>query len=299
MRFGIMDMQIDALIPPGLSPQNAAAHLAGFDHAMHVRRLAEQGFRLIELGGDLVVFFPQTYRPPVVAQLAALKAELGLAYTLHLPLWSSEPASPLAPVREGSVHAAVDIIRATLPLEPEMYVFHTTGPLAAEFYRMPLPDVARGLVLQHFFQNAARASIGTVLAETGLAPRRLAIETIEYPFELLLQLAAEFDTSICLDTGHVLAGFSGPIQLFPALEQVLPRLGEIHLHDAPWQGPEMKIGYGLDHQALGKGDLDVSRLLDRLEEAGYHGPIIFELTVPEAQASLAAIRSLRPATRIA
>jgi sugar phosphate isomerase/epimerase len=88
------------------------------------------------------------------------------------------------------------------------------------------------------------------------------------------------------------------VELFPALEQVLPRLGEIHLHDAPWQGPQMKIGYGLDHQALGKGDLDVSRLLDRLAQAGYDGPIIFELTVAEAQASLAAIRRLRPAVRI-
>ncbi len=298
MRFGIMDMQIGALVPPGLTAENAVqsamAHLAGFDHAAHVRRIAEQGFRLIELGGDLVLFFPQSYAPPSIENLRALKAEMGLSYTLHLPLWSLEPSTPLQPVREGSVRAVVDVIRAAQPLEPEAYVLHATGALAAEFYRMGLPETARGLVLRHFFQAAARASIRAILAETGLPSRRLAIETIEFPFELLLEMANEFDTSICLDTGHILAGFSGPAGLFEVLEQVLPRLGEIHLHDAPWQGPEQKIGYGTDHQALGKGDLEVARLLDRLEAAGYSGPIIFELTVPEALASLNVVRSLRP-----
>jgi sugar phosphate isomerase/epimerase len=99
---------------------------------------------------------------------------------------------------------------------------------------------------------------------------------------------------MCLDTGHVLVGFSGPFELFEVLERVLPRLGEVHLHDGPWQGPERNIGYGKDHQALGKGDLDVGRFLERLEQAGWDGPIIFELSVEQAQASLDRIRSIRP-----
>jgi sugar phosphate isomerase/epimerase len=122
----------------------------------------------------------------------------------------------------------------------------------------------------------------------------LAIETVEFPFDLTLALAEELDLSLCLDTGHVLVGFSGPVDLFEALERCLPRLGEIHLHDGPWQGPEREIRYGLDHAPLGAGDLDVGRLLDRLAEAGFTGPIIFELTVEEALASLEVIRALRP-----
>ncbi len=46
-----------------------------------------------------------------------------------------EPSTPLSPVREGSVRAVVECIRATLPLAPEVYVLHATGALAAEFYR--------------------------------------------------------------------------------------------------------------------------------------------------------------------
>ncbi len=81
MRFGIMAMQMAALVPSGLSRENALAHVAGFDHAALVRRLAAPGFNPIELGGDLVLFFPQAFAPAAVERLAALKAELGLSYT--------------------------------------------------------------------------------------------------------------------------------------------------------------------------------------------------------------------------
>ena len=293
MRFGIMAMQIGALVPPGLTAEDAMAQLMGFSYASHVRRIAEQGFKTIELGGDLLLFFPNSYSPQSVQGLAELKAELGLSYTLHLPLWSVEPSTPLGPVREGSVRALIQVIQATLPLGVENYVLHATGPLAAEFYHMPIPETAHSLLMRLFQANAAQ-SIQTVLAETGLPGRRLAIETIEFPFDLTLELANTLDLSICLDVGHVLAGFSGPAELFDVLERSLPRLAELHLHDAPWQGPNRVLGYGKDHQALGAGDLDTGRLLDRLNAANFGGPLIFELTVEQARASLEVVRRLRP-----
>lgn len=289
MRFGIMNMQISALAPASLAGGDAAAFLAGFDHAALVRGLADQGFDLIELGGDLCLFFPQAYSPAAIENLLRLKAERGLSYTVHLPLWSVEPSTPLTPVRLGSIQAVIDVARATLPLEPETYVLHATGALAAEFYRMRLPETARALLMRLFQQGAAH-SIQTLLAETGMPPRKLAIETIEFPLELTLELAEKFNTSICLDTGHVLSGFSGAWELFDALEVILPRLGEIHLHDSPRNLAQDAIVYGRDHQALGKGDLDTPRLLNRLQQARWDGPIIFELTVPEALASLAVVK---------
>ncbi len=293
MRFGIMSMQPRALLPGGLSPPAVMEHVQRFDHAGHVSRLAAQGFNPVELGGDMPLFFPQAFAPAAVEALKALKAETGLGFTVHLPLWSVEPSTPLGPVRQGSIKALVDCIRATRPLEPEVYVLHATGTLAAEFYRMRLPEPARPLILQQF-QNAARESVRAVLAETGLPSRRLAVETIEFPFELTLELAEALDLSVCFDTGHVLVGFSGPIDFFHALERALPRLAEIHLHDGPWQGPQHHIGYGKDHQRLGAGDLDVGRLLDWLKAADFNGPLVFELDVDEALASLEALRALRP-----
>jgi sugar phosphate isomerase/epimerase len=300
MRFGIMTMQKGALIPAGISAAGtsatghsaaeAMAALASLDHAAIARHLSEFGFNPIELGGDMALFFPQSFAPETVAQLATLREETGLGYTVHLPLWSTEPSTTLEPVREGSVRALVDIVERTLPLKPEVYVLHATGALAAEFYRMDLPDLARQFVLRQF-QAAAGQSLRAILDQTGIDSRRLAIETIEFPLDLTLELAEELDLSVCLDTGHVLAGFSGTLGFFETLEACLPRLAEVHLHDAPQWRPGQPLGYGTDHKPLGTGDLDVARLLARLEEAGFSGPIIFELTVEEALASLAVVRA--------
>ncbi len=293
MRFGIMAMQMEALLPPVNHIQEALQHAATFSHAGLIRRLHTAGFSLIELGGDLGMWFPQTFTAPAIEELADLKAKLGLSFTVHLPLWSVEPSTPLQPVRLGSVQALTDCIRATLPLQPECYVLHATGALAAEFYQMRLPPAGKGLILRQFQQNALQ-SIQEVLQQTGLPSRKLAIETIEFPLDLTLEMAERLDLSICLDTGHVLAGFAGTLDLFGVLDQVLPRLGEIHLHDCPRPTDTSKPAYGLDHQPLGKGDLDTGRLLNRLSDAGFKGPIIFELTVPEALSSLQVIQELRP-----
>jgi sugar phosphate isomerase/epimerase len=292
MQFGVMAMQLPMLVPAG-PPEQAITHIMQFDHAALVQKIHEQGFNLIELGGDLVLFMPHTYAPPAIESLARLKREKGLSYTVHLPLWSVEPSTLLGSVREGSVKAIVDCIRATQPLEPEAYVLHATGALAAEFTQMRLPPEAKGLIIRQF-QQMAMHSLKTILSETGIPSRKLAVETIEFPFDLTFEMAEMLDLSICLDVGHVLAGFSGPLDVFDVLESVLPRLGEIHLHDAPWYQKEGVLGYGKDHQVLGAGDLDVGRLLDRLQSAGWNGPIVFELSVEQALASMNVIRSLRP-----
>lgn len=293
MRFGIIAMQINSLIPPGMHSEDMLLHIAGYDQAKVVRNLVSHGFNLIELGGDLSVFLPHVFAPEAIERLAEVKAEFGIVYTVHLPLWSVEPSTPLTPVRQGSVKAVVDILQATRPLAPEIYVLHATGALAAEFYGMDLPETAKNIILR-LFQNSARESIQTILSETGLPSYQLAIETIEFPFDLTLDLAEELDTSICFDTGHVLAGLSGPVDLFEALERCLPRLSEIHLHDGPSINKTKGIVTGQDHQPLGTGDLDTDRLLKRLEEHNFTGPIIFEMRHDQALASLEVIRKIRP-----
>lgn len=296
MRFGIMSMQIDSLIPdtsPDMPPEQILAHIAAFDHVGLVTSLADQGFNPIELGGDLALFFPHAFSQKTIEGLADLKQARGLSYTVHLPLWSVEPSTPLAQVRNGSVAAVIDTIRATHDLHPEMFVLHATGALAAEFYQMRLPETARLLLLRQF-QSGARSSLKTILAETGLPSRKLAIETIEFPFELTLELAEELDLAICFDTGHVLVGFSGPVDFFEGLERCMPRLGEIHLHDAPRFDRRGKPRYGEDHRPLGAGDLEIARLLDRLAAENFNRPIIFELQVHQALASMNVLRSLRP-----
>jgi sugar phosphate isomerase/epimerase len=292
MRFGIMAMQIEALVPQGVPAEQVMAGLMGFEHAALARRLFEKGFNPVELGGDLGMFLPQAYSPEAVTRLAALKDD-GLTYTLHLPLWSVEPSTPLAPVRRGSVEAIVQAIQAVRPLEPEVCVLHATGALAAEFYNMKISETARALILRQF-QNGARESLQAILEQTGLPSRRLAIETIEFPLDLTVELAEEFDLSFCLDVGHVLAGFPGWFDFFEVVERLLPRLAEVHLHDSR-KMPAGRRGYGEDHKPLGQGDLELGRFLDRLAEVNFQGPLVFELKVEEALESMQVIRAARPA----
>ena len=295
MRFGIAEMSgmtLTRRLGGGGSAQELIAAVRGFDRVASIRELAAEGFDLIELGGDLSLFFPDAFSAETVAGLAALRDELGIAYTVHLPLWSVEPSSPLGPVRRGAVEAVVETIRATAPLEPEVYVLHATNALAAEFYRMRMAEAARPIVLGIFADHAVR-SLREIVAATDIDPRRLAVETIEFPFDLTLGIVEEAGTSLCFDTGHVLVGFSGPVDLFEALDRSLPHLAEIHLHDGPWQGTDHSIGYGQDHKPLGQGDLDVGRLMARLDEAAFAGPVIFELPVQGTKASLARIGEIR------
>lgn len=291
MRFGLIEMQLSRLVPPKVDAKEAINRILNFDRGEHISGLVKEGFSLIELGGDLTLFFPSAYQEQNIGKLLRLKQDLDISYTIHLPLWSVEPSTPLEPVRMGSVDAIIDVIDAVEPLQPEVYVLHATGALAAEFYRMQLPDLAKSLVLKQF-QGGAINSIQMILEETGLDSRKLAVETIEFPFELTLEMAELLDLSICLDTGHILAGFSGEISMAQALKACLPRLAEVHLHDSTDYLKTGQLGYGKDHQVLGSGALDINSLIKQLQDADYNGPVVFELSVEDALASLAHLQSL-------
>ena len=220
MKFGVMEMQMGLLLPPpGTGLQELGLHMQTFDHIRILSRVYESGFRLIELGGDLVLFFPNIYKPASMEKLARYVEEQKIDLTVHLPLWSVESSTPSDPIRDGSVRQLIEVVRAVKPLNPISYVLHATGMLAAEFYTMTLPDYARG-VLMRLFQSKAAESVARILGETGVESRKIAIETIQFPLDLTLELAEMFDTSICLDVGHVLSGFSGPTSLFDAMEMI-------------------------------------------------------------------------------
>ncbi|MBL7183913.1 MAG: sugar phosphate isomerase/epimerase [Anaerolineae bacterium] len=291
LRFGIEMLQPSLLIEmamPALARQKDSAQFAppSADAAVLVERIADLGFSLVELNTDLNVFFPDSFGLPTIRRLQALKESQGLSYTVHLPLWSVEPSTPVQWVREGSVEALVDAVLRLSPLEPEAYVLHATGALAAEFSTMAaIPDEARPLVIGMFQRHAAH-SVEELLRRTALPSRAIAVETIGFPFDLTLALAEELDLSLCFDTGHVLAKFTGPISFEEALQRSLPRLAEVHLHDGYYRSQPDGTFRRDDHLPLGKGDLPLDFLLDTLKEAGFEGPIIFELTIEEAKASL-------------
>lgn len=93
------------------------------------------------------------------------------------------------------------------------------------------------------------------------------------------------ETQLCLDTGHSMVGGGDPAELAWA---AAGRVGHVHLKDVDGglvvqilsgeTGYEEAVRRGL-YKPLGEGDVDVRRVLELLEEAGYEGWYVLEQDV--------------------
>ena len=100
--------------------------------------------------------------------------------------------------------------------------------------------------------------------------------------EHLQRLLDGCDTGLCLDTGHLVIGGSDPVEV---AEYVPNRVKHVHLKDVD-RGLAMRlrrremsfrkaVRRGI-FRPLGEGDVDVARILDLLERAGYRGWYVLE-----------------------
>ncbi len=296
MRFGTVAVPVHSLVTPGANPAQLASELLTISHASLARRTAERGFQTLEINTDLGFWVPGLFQPRAIRRLNQLKHHMDLSYTVHLPFWSLELSSPDDNVRAAAVKTTVEYIQKTLPLEPEVFVFHGTGSMASDFHMMGLTGIKRTLILDQF-QKAASKSIKKILKKSGIWNRRLAIENIDFPFSRTWALAEQHDLSFTFDVGHCLAGFSDDdrehhYSVAEVFDTVLPRLAEIHLHDSP-NASLAAPAWDQDHVALGHGDLDVKALLGRIADSGWDGPIVLELMdINEALESMALINGI-------
>ncbi|MFX0168002.1 MAG: cobamide remodeling phosphodiesterase CbiR [Candidatus Hodarchaeota archaeon] len=287
MRFGITPLQFDNTL--GIVGVSGSPDFTRFDYAAIIREIYAQGFSLIELTLDVRYVLPGGLSEQAVEALRMVKEELDLTFTAHLPLWAIEPATPNQFIREASVACTVDAIELVKPLNPEVYVLHNTGALAAEFNRLELPNPFARMVTEYFKMHS-KQSVEEILDQTGIPSEKLALENVEFPFEATWQIAEALNTGVCLDTGHLLAGFSGDIGILEFIDRYFSRIREVHLHDGGQMASEGGTVRRYDHQALGTGMLPIEGFLSALLERNYDGTIIFELSLQDALESLKVIR---------
>jgi sugar phosphate isomerase/epimerase len=267
--------------------------LSKFDFTEIVRLAHQNGFPLQELTFDIGYVIPGALSEQQIANLLAVKEELDLTFTVHLPLWSIEPSSPNQFIREASVACHVDAIRLAEPLEPEVYVIHNSGWIGAEFSEFDIGGDDQPIISM-IIGSLAEQSVREIIHQSKVPSRKFALESIEFPFEITWSIAENLDTSICLDTGHVLSGQSGSTDVNDFVKRYYSRLSEIHLHDGDLRRVEGRRFPYNDHKALGHGDLPIVEFLKILDERGFEGPIIFELNREDALESLKVIRKLLP-----
>lgn len=127
----------------------------------------------------------------VIKDLMHLSQDLQVSYNIHLPtdISISDPAPAL---QDQAVDTLVRIIERVAPLSPSSHTLHVPYP-----GRVPDDTHLRK------WQDVVYRNLEKII-QTGLPADRLAIETLDYPIELLERIIADLNLSVCLDVGHLI-----------------------------------------------------------------------------------------------
>ncbi|MGD9394877.1 MAG: cobamide remodeling phosphodiesterase CbiR [Candidatus Thorarchaeota archaeon] len=292
LRFGITALEFRDVA--GRVIVDGVPDFTRLDVADVVRDAMSDKYSVIEITMDTKHIVPGSIKPESIDKLVKIKEELGHSYTAHLPFWSIELATFNEQVRMGSVDSIIEAIELAKPLEPEAYVLHASGDLAAGFSRMKYNPRLMQLVCT-FLAGFTAASVEDIVSRTEINPRELAIENVDFPFTILREVVDDLDAGICFDTAHLLAEMSGTESVMEFYETHKDRIIEIHLQDAAKDDDETAVQE--DHVALGRGKMGDEVLRDfflELIKDKFDGPIIFELTMDEARESLGHIKKVVP-----
>lgn len=189
---------------------------------------------------ELVLFESETFSNippgPLVRELRDIARDAGLSYTVHLPLDIAlghvDPG-----IRAASLATCLRLVDSVAPLAPLAYIVHFTGDRRGP---SPSDDMRRWL-------DGHRQALTHLAARVGR--RRLCVETLEYPFDLILPVIEELDLGVCCDVGHlVLNGHD----VFGLCHRLADRIAVFHVHG---------IVEGRDHRSLAACDPEVLALV--------------------------------------
>jgi sugar phosphate isomerase/epimerase len=151
--------------------------------------------------------------PREVAELAREAADCDMAFTVHLPdnirLGDSDPR-----IRRASGEMFRRVVGVTSGLEPICWTLH-----------IPLPERKEKNSTDAYLDRVREAL--APLMDALRTPWDLAIENIHPLFEIEPPIIEEFDTSVCIDVGHLLR-FDAEVWSF--LDRWLPRCRNMHVH---------------------------------------------------------------------
>ena len=234
-----------------------------------LREAASAGFRAMEAG-------PEEFLPPDPAEVSAALSEHGLSLV---------GGFVLAVLHDADVSGeSLDLV------EQRASFFSAAGAdtlvLAAATGSEGYDEVVEldEAAWEALFENLSRAeeiAVGHGLTLALHSHHGTVIETDEQ----LWRFMEGCDTGLCLDTGHLVIGGSDPIEV---AERAADRVVHVHLKDVD-RGLARRLGareIGFEEAArrgtfrpLGEGDVDIGRLLDVLEGAGYSGWYVVEQDV--------------------
>ena len=292
MRFGVSPLSLEFIIEKILKEKGLSG-FAEFSLSELVEGVAKTGYKHFEITFDIFQVFPIQINEDEIERLKNIKRKYDITYSAHLPFISLELASPNKFIREASINSIVDSYETFIELENdiEFYVLHPTGEFIADAMDfIKAPDIFP--VAIELFMNSSIQSIKEILDKTGVNSQKIVIETIEFPLDATIKMVKKLNTKLCIDTAHILGGFSGDYDLVEITDKYLELTGEIHLQD---YNTENLLS---DHCALGTGSNFPPEFLNLIHRKNFEGPIVFELPKKDIIASLEYIKKYAPQIKI-
>src|SRR5271165_1146594 len=202
----------------------------------------------------------------MVARAARLVEELGMeTYSFHAPfadhidISSSDPS-----LRKKALAEIIQAAEAAAAFRVRYFVIHP-GPeswdlkeQAERFERLKWAAET----LNQVAECCSRLEIGCVFENK--LPHLLFAHTSDLLW--ILATMASVEVGVCLDTGH--ANLTGDIH--SVIQKLRGHLRMVHAHD--------NHGRSDEHLAPGAGLIDWNRVLMKLDQTGFHGGIILELS---------------------
>jgi sugar phosphate isomerase/epimerase len=139
---------------------------------------------------------------------------LDLTYNIHLPtdIFIGDPD----PVKQQqAIDSLIRVIERVAPLLPTTYTLH-----------VPYVDNLDDADKLKRWQDIVYHNLAKILA-AGMQGNLIAIETLDYPFEIIETIISDLNLSICMDFGHLIVqGYD----LKSVSKRYLDKTSIIHLH---------------------------------------------------------------------
>ncbi len=151
----------------------------------------------------------------VIAELNEIADRCNVTYTIHLPV-DTDIGAVDENERKSSVHKILRTVECFSSLSPFSYILHIPKPAT---------DVLQQDNMERWLQTLYCSA--NELLVTDVDPKKISIETLDYPFEWLSRLFDKFDFSVCLDVGHLWL-YGHDVDL--VMQKYKERIRVVHLH---------------------------------------------------------------------
>ncbi|MBS3808725.1 MAG: TIM barrel protein [Desulfobacterales bacterium] len=184
---------------------------------------------------ELVLFQSRSGQdlPPAeeIRELAEISKDRDLTYNVHLPIDVSITDADKHN-RALALEYTVRTVECARSLAPTTWTLHLP-------YKEDFSDKAS----VNAWQKRTKAAAEQLLERTGIAPRFVSVETLDFPPEWIESVVSRLDLSVCLDIGHLIEfgydisktfyRFKDRISILHLYGDVISGRGHVGLHRLP------------------------------------------------------------------